>query len=353
MAEGITQDRLERFDRLISASRSAVIAVHTHPDGDAVGSAAGLAAFLRERRGLEATILLPDPAPALFGFLLEGEPVEVASLPGNDACGRIASADLVFCLDCNGFGRTALLEKPLQEAVCPKILIDHHLYPDAGRFDLVFSDPSVSSASELVFQLLKGLCPGTPLPVRTATALMTGMTTDTNNFANSATPSTFRMAADLLEAGVDREGILLQVFRQHDERRLRLLAHCLDRMVITPEGAAYMILDRATQLRFGVEEGDTEGFVNEPLVIGRVRMSLFLKEEDGLFRVSIRSKRGTSAQRLAATRFHGGGHELAAGGKLFFPEDIPSPEDAPAYLESVLQNYFRGTISAKGTTASF
>jgi phosphoesterase RecJ-like protein len=352
MAEGITQDRLDRLDRLVTAARNVVIAVHTHPDGDAVGSAVGLGVFLRERRCCDVTLLFPDPAPALFGFLTDGERVLTATVQGEESRTRVASADLIFCLDCNGFSRTASLEKPLQGAPCPKILIDHHLRPESDRFDLVFSDPSASSASELVFHLLKGLG-GTPLPGKAATALMTGMTTDTNNFANSATPSTFRMAADLLDEGVDREAILQLVYRQYDERRLRLLAHCLQSMVITPECAAYMILDRATQQDFGVEEGDTEGFVNEPLAIGRVRMSLFLKEEDGLFRVSIRSKRGTSAQRLAADRFHGGGHELAAGGKLFYPQDIPSPADAAAFLESVLSGYLRGTISAKETTATF
>lgn len=339
MAKGIPQERLESLNRLLGGARSAVIAVHTHPDGDAVGSAVALGRFLSEKRGIDACILLPDPAPAAVNFLLEGEAV-VAD--GAEAAARIASAGLVFCLDCNGFSRTAALETPLREARCPKVLIDHHLNPVCGEFDLVFSETAASSASELLYHILTALPDvgsAARLPRRSATALMTGMTTDTNNFANSATPATFRMAADLIEAGVDREAILQQIYRQYDERRLRLLAYCLDTMTLTPEGAAYIILSRSVQQRFGVEEGDTEGFVNEPLAIGRVRISLFLKEEDDLFRVSVRAKRGTSAQRLASTWFHGGGHELASGGKIFFPQDIATPGDAPAYLENILRQY--------------
>ena len=69
-------------------------------------------------------------------------------------------------------------------------------------------------------------------------------------------------------------------------------------------------------------------------------MSIFLTEEEGKFRVSVRSKSGTSANNLAVKYFHGGGHEMAAGGKLFFPEDIPSPSDAKAYILKVTGEFF-------------
>ena len=64
-------------------------------------------------------------------------------------------------------------------------------------------------------------------------------------------------------------------------------------------------------------------------------LMIFLREEEGVYRVSIRSKRGCSAKQMASKWFHGGGHEMAAGGKLFFPQDIPTPGDAAAYIEKV------------------
>jgi phosphoesterase RecJ-like protein len=70
-------------------------------------------------------------------------------------------------------------------------------------------------------------------------------------------------------------------------------------------------------------------------------MSIFLTQQEDHYRVSIRSKKGTSANLCARQFFHGGGHEQAAGGKLFFPGDIPSPEDAQAYILKVTERFFR------------
>ena len=90
-------------------------------------------------------------------------------------------------------------------------------------------------------------------------------------------------------------------------------------MKITKDGVAYIVLDRKAQFGYKMQEGDTEGFVNEPLSIGKVRMSIFAREDAGEVRISIRSKRGTSANKCAKMFFNGGGHENAAGGKLYMP----------------------------------
>ena len=82
-----------------------------------------------------------------------------------------------------------------------------------------------------------------------------------------------------------------------------------------------------------MEEGDTEGFVNLPLSIAKVKMSLLLKEDGNKIRVSIRSKKGISANRCSRLHFNGGGHENAAGGRLYIPQDIPGIEHAAAYIE--------------------
>ena len=160
----------------------------------------------------------------------------------------------------------------------------------------------------------------TRLPISAATSLMTGMTTDTNNFANSVFPSTLVMASTLLAAGVDRDYILSQLYNQYSENRLRLMGHMMkDLLTITEDGAAYMILDLKTQREYNIKDGDTEGFVNMPLSIAGVRISLLLKEDTDRIRVSIRSKKGTSANRCARMHFNGGGHENAAGGRLEIP----------------------------------
>jgi nanoRNase/pAp phosphatase (c-di-AMP/oligoRNAs hydrolase) len=85
------------------------------------------------------------------------------------------------------------------------------------------------------------------------------------------------------------------------------------------------------------QEGETEGLVNVPLTIKNVRISLLLKEaeEGGHFRVSLRSKKGTSAQQCAMNFFNGGGHENAAGGKLFPGKDLGG-ESLEEYVKKAL-----------------
>ena len=168
------------------------------------------------------------------------------------------------------------------------------------------------------------------------------MTTDTNNFANSVFPSTLQMASELLASGVDRDAILQQVYQSYRENRVRLMGYMQsENLTLLPGGGAYMILTKAIQHRFDLQEGESEGLVNVPLSIGEVRLSVLLKEDEGHFRVSVRSKKGTSAQQLAQRYFHGGGHENAAGGKLFTGEDIPSPEKAADYVEQALKDFLQ------------
>jgi phosphoesterase RecJ-like protein len=179
------------------------------------------------------------------------------------------------------------------------------------------------------------------LPAEAATAIMTGMTTDTNNFMNSTYPSTLRMASSLLEAGVDRDMIIQNIYNSFKETRIRLQGHVLkDLMHITEDGVAYIILDKKAMSQYDVREGDTEGFVNIPLTIEKVRMSIFAKEDAGYARISIRSKKGISANTCSRLHFNGGGHENAAGGRLYFPSDIADINQTGEYIEKVTHEFF-------------
>lgn len=342
----IDTDNILKFNNLISQARKTAVIVHIHPDGDAVGSGVGMTAFLRSL-GREATLVLPHKCPDSVRFLLKGEISRHAVSFEEDpakAEAEISGSDLLVCQDFNSADRSGELAKAIAMSRAPKILIDHHLYPDNDAFSLVFSHPEKSSTCELLYEILMAL-PQTGgdarrLPPLTATALMTGMTTDTNNFANSTDAGTLKMASELLGAGVDRDMILSEVFNSFRETRVRLLGELLSQMKITSDGVAYMILGREAIARHGIVEGETEGFVNIPLTIKKVRMSIFLKEEKDRFRVSIRSKKGTSANVCATRYFNGGGHELASGGKMMIPGDLKNCAEAAAYIESKTHEYF-------------
>lgn len=339
---------IQVLEAMIAEARKVTLVTHQKPDGDAMGSCIALYHFLKMCGKDSVRIILNDRYPSYLDFLssdiLDGDIIFFQEMKDTAEI-LIHDSDLIFCLDFNAFHRTDKIEEALSTSKARKVLIDHHLNPDRNSFDLTFSETEISSASELLYQILIRTArigmDATLLPLQSSTALMTGMTTDTNNFANSTYPSTFLMASDLLAAGVDRNAILSQLYNQYGENRLRLMGHMMkDLLVITDNGVAYIVLDKSTQERYCVSEGDTEGFVNMPLSIAGVRMSIMAKEDDGKIRISIRSKTGTSANRCARQYFNGGGHENAAGGKLNVPEDVSDVNDVAGYIEKHTQLYF-------------
>ncbi len=325
----------------LSQASNPVIVTHMKPDGDAIGSSMGMYHTLKNIYSKNAKVALANPAPVYLDFLFPeevGKDIFIYEQRPEETERAILESDLIICLDFNAFHRTDTLCNILERSAADKILIDHHLSPDRDKFVLVFSETEISSASELLYHILLELPPingdVSKLPHQAATALMTGMTTDTNNFANSVYPSTFVMASRLIEAGVDRNMIISKLYHRSKESRLRLQGHILkELMKITDDGVAYVILDRETMSRYNVEEGDTEGFVNIPLSIDKVLMSIFIKEDNGYARVSIRSKQGISANMCSRLHFNGGGHENAAGGRLYIPADIANLHDAANYIE--------------------
>ena len=345
--QDINYDNIHKFGSLISEADKISIVTHMKPDGDAMGSSIAMYHFLKMLGKEDISIVLPDPYPAFLDFVTEGTPSEAIvanSVNTAEAEKAIAGSDLIICLDFNAFQRTDTLAEALEKSSADKVLIDHHIGPDRDSFAVSFSETAISSASELLYHILIAFPEiagdASKLPAESTKALMTGMTTDTNNFANSVYPSTLVMASSLLAAGVDRDSILSELYNRHSESRLRLMGHMMkDLMKITEDGVAYIVLDQQTLRDYNVQEGDTEGFVNMPLSIGKVRMSLLLKEEETRIRVSIRSKKGTSANKCARMFFNGGGHENAAGGRLDKSKDVASIKEVPEYIEKYTHIY--------------
>lgn len=337
-------ENVASLKKILDSSVKVTVVVHTHPDGDALGSGRAMTDYLTGRLGKDARLIIPDSVPHTLTFLQEGFDVLDASQDPEAAEARIAGSDLILILDLNQLHRTEQLEAVIASSPATKVLVDHHLRPDTEPFALVFSEPERSSTCELLYFILKELEGGcvSNIPASSLYALMAGMTTDTNNFANSVIPTTLQMASELLQAGVDRDDIIDKLYHSDTEQRLLSFADMIsNHLVILPCGVSYMIMTEEMQTAYGVDAGDTEGLVNMPLKVDRVRMSIFIREDAGHFRVSIRSKRGLSARDMAAEYFHGGGHELAAGGKIFWPEDIPSKDAAAGYLEEIAARFLR------------
>ena len=337
----ITKDKLTALEGILSPAAKVAVVSHMNPDGDAVGACAAMSSFLREHLGKkDVTVILPDAPGEPLAFVTALIPAIIVGRRDIAAAEKaIEEADTVLVLDLNKVARTSVLEQAVRRSAARKVLIDHHPGPEEEPFDLVFSDVNVSSACELLYQILTAITGGAgKLPADCATALMCGMTTDTNNFANSVFPSTLRMASELIEAGVDRDAVVANLFQCYRTNRIHLMGYMLDRCLrITPEGAAWMLLTKEIKQRFDFRDGETEGFVNIPLASKEIRLSIFLTEEDDRIRVSVRSKKGTSARQITERFFNGGGHENASGGRLLIPDDVKGINDIPAYVENAIK----------------
>lgn len=325
---------------------------HARPDGDAAGSSMAMVHYLTACRGKDAAAIFPDTPPETISFLLEGAKVITADSDPGSAAKRISSSDLLICLDFNTISRTERMEESIRSYKGRKVLIDHHEDPRTEEFDLCFSETKVSSASELLYEILLAMpdirSDAGRLPKPAATALMTGMTTDTNNFANSVHPGTLKMASELLAAGVDRDAIIDHIYCSERPNRLAAQGEMLSkRLHLLPEGVACTVLDDAFLERHGLRDGETEGFVNMPLAIKDIRLSLLAREDKGFFRISIRSKKGVSARALARDYFHGGGHEQASGGRVFIPEDVPSADQVGSYIEHISARFLQENACAE------
>lgn len=337
------KEDISRFEEILRRSRNAVAVSHFKPDGDAVGSLMACCHYLRSR-GISVTPVLPSPLADYLSFVAP-EGCGLLVYQGNETAvdAAVAAADTIICLDFNKLSRTEFLERQISESRAVKVLIDHHASQDGDGFDLVYATTEVSSTCELLFHILMQM-PDVAgdvmnLSMDVANSLYVGMMTDTNNFANSVSPSTFGMGAALLSRGVDKNSLQFAVLNNHSEQRMRLMGHLLkDKMVVVPEyGAAYMILTDAEKKEYSFRSGDSEGLVNLPLSIAGVRLSAFFTEcaDDGYVRVSLRSRPGTDVNALSMASFNGGGHVNAAGGRLYM-----APEDIPAYFLDSLRRYF-------------
>lgn len=328
---------------MLSNARQCLVTSHVNPDGDAVGASLAWWSYLKAAYPeMKVRVVFPNRYPEFLGWIEGAGEVAVYAddREKQDIQAYVKECDLIFCLDFNAINRLDSLSEVLAAHSVPRVLIDHHRQP-ADEFDLVFSDISMSSTSELIYRIVGALGGKMLLSTGAAEALYVGLITDTGSFSFSVnTPETFRMAADLMELGIDKNEIASRVYDSYTEKRMRLLGYCLqNKMRVFPKHrAACIALSRSELDEFCFQPGDTEGFVNFPLSIKKVKLSaLFMESSDKThIRVSLRSKgKDVSVNELARTHFNGGGHFNASGGKYF-----DSLKNCEAYFEKILKDEF-------------
>jgi len=311
---------IEHLRHLIHSRNTFVLATHVHPDGDAIGAIQAFATFLRVL-GKRVYVMVPNAYPDFLAFLDRSKEDKILIYKYKQKFCTLAlrEADAVICLDVNALNRMYALGEEIASLSIPKVVIDHHPDPVLNDFDLTFSDSEMSSTCEVVYRVICALEMVSPFPVGAVEPLYVGIMTDTNNFFHTVSAGTFEVAAQLLRLGASKEEIQQRVFGAFTEKRMRFMAHAVyNRMVLVrPYRAAYMTLSLVEQEQFGFRPGDSEGFVNIPMNIKEVDVSMLFVETPDYIRVSLRSRNGVDVNEMGKRFFNGGGHKQASGGRLF------------------------------------
>jgi phosphoesterase RecJ-like protein len=287
---------------LLDQANSIFLTSHVNPDGDAVGSILALGLALQER-GKNVTLALQDPVPVSCRFL-----------PGADqivAPPVTSSFDLAVVLDCENPNRAGTLSEVIER--CPEVLVmDHHL-SDRSFGTVEIRDTSAAATGEILAAFLKaGKYPILP-PI--ADCLMTALMLDTGGFRHSnASPSAFRLAAELVERGARVPVIYRELFENRTFAAAKLMGAALNSLQQYASGQIVTAALRREDFECtGAGENETDGINNQLIGIqGAEASALFREASTGGVRVSLRSRSRLDCNAIAR-HFGGGGHLRAAG----------------------------------------
>ena len=298
------ESSLRKAADAILAAPSLAISCHISPDGDALGSALALAHAAR-RAGKDAVVSFGSPfavAPSL-AFLDASPLVPPDKFP--------AKPDCMIVFDAGSADRLAELGTNARAAKV-LIVVDHHKSTTGEFGDIVVIDPKAAASAQLTVALLDAI--GWEIDATVALCLLTGIVTDTGRFQYSVTTGeVLRVAARLLDAGVQPEVIGQAVYESVAFGYLQVAASVLGRAVLEPElGLVWSWVEDADLARAAVEPGDIDRLIDDVRVAREAGVAALLKQNQAGWKVSLRSRGAVDVGAIAEAH-RGGGHHNAAG----------------------------------------
>ncbi len=313
----MNENDILKVNELLSQPKRVAIIPHRSPDGDAMGSTLALYHFLKKINH-NPIVIAPNDFPNFLGWLPSSDTVLVYENDKNAVIKVLNDIDLVFTLDFNALHRTGEMENVLNKLKVPFVMIDHHQSPDNYAV-VTYSDTSISSTCEMIYNFINYLDKKNLIDKTIATCLYTGLVTDTGSFRYQTTTSkTHRVAAELIDLGIENGTIHNLLFDNNSYNRLQLLGRSLQNMKVLPEyKTSYITLTQKELDDFHYEKGDTEGTVNYGLTIkGIIFAAIFIENKsENIIKISFRSQGNFDVNQFARNHFSGGGHINASGGK--------------------------------------
>lgn len=285
----------------IAGATSILLVSHIAPDGDAVGSLLGMAGPLREQ-GKHVTAAIDDGVPQDLRFIPDSDMVASAVDAGEfDLMITLDSSDLERIGEAGAYGMAHSRQV---------INLDHH--PTNTRFgDVHLIVPEAVAAVEIVYDFLAHL--GWRISSSTATALLTGLVTDTQGFRISATNSrTLAIAQDLMSKGAPLSQIMAQTLNRRSFKEVELWKLALP-SVRLKNGLIYATIRQRDLRQVGVGKAGDGGLVSYLVAVDQAKISIVFKELPAdKVEIGFRAKPGYDVASLAF-QLGGGGHTLASG----------------------------------------
>ena len=307
------KEDLEKVAEELRSHDRFLLTTHENPDGDALGSLLAMHSILGAL-GKDSVMFLASkefPLPVEYRFLPLEEVFHEAPV---DLADRI-----VIFLDCGNIDRMPV--EWLQNGSGAVLNIDHH--HDNTRFGTVnLVDVEASSTAEIVFDLAGVL--GVDLTPDIADALYVGLVTDTGKFMYENTDErSHRMAAALVEAGVDVNDVYRRLYEHVPIEKLKLVARALENIEIYDGKLALTYISAEDYKATGADEALTEGIIDHLRTLDGTLVAAVVRDQREGSRaerkVSLRSTDGSVDVSAIARKNGGGGHQRAAG----FGTDLP------------------------------
>lgn len=273
-----------------------LILVHSHPDGDTLGSGFGLCSALRSL-GKKANVICSDEIPEKFRYL---------TVEGNEEF----EVETVISVDVADQKLLGSLKEKYAESVL--LSIDHHA-TNTGFAENLYLEGDSAAATECVYNVIKEL--GVKITPFIATCLYTGLATDTGCFKfSNTTPRTHIYAAELMAAGADYNEINRVMFEVKSQARIEMERQVLNGIEYICDGRCAIVTVTQEMIReTGCDSSDMDGITAMSRTIEGVSIGVTVREKsDGRWKVSLRTFEPYDASAIARD-FGGGGHIRAAG----------------------------------------
>lgn len=318
----ITSNVLSKVVELIENKQKFAITTHIRPDGDGVGSSLGLC-WLLTSLGKSAEVIVSD-----------GIPPSYRSLPGAGNIRQVEKIDreydAVFVIECSDIERPGIIG--LEDEFT--VNIDHHATSEHfGTINWI--DSTASAVGEMIYNLCKAI--GGRITREIAECVYMALVTDTGSFHfPNTTERTFKVASELIRAGVKPAQISEAVYNNYPWSRIELMRQVLATVKRDETGrVAWLRQTLAMKESSGAVDGDNNGFVNIPLAAREVLAVVYMREVGaGEYRVSLRSKGNINVARVAQS-FGGGGHKNASGCRVEGDWDTKEEELVSAVIVAV------------------